>query len=607
MIFSFFWFFIGITLILSGCGNTSVIKDKDGITLSVYGGNGVVMDDFIMKFTESNPDIHISYEPYLGTAEEEVDEFIRKKTHKDLPDIIICTSAIMNSGRPIDVKDNFVDLSGYPFVSAYTLPVLEAVQKEGNIYFLPSPTFLRGIAYNKTMFKEYGWEVPKSFDEFIELCKTIESQGIRSMQWPFYASAARYNSLLYLAAADFLTLPAGGKWSESFKVGKADMTGVWEPIMDSYQRLIDAGIYKEEDLEVRGGQRSDMMATRGCAMEEENTMVQKYMNGRNSKDEYGMMPFFGTKENSDWVVSEISYILGINKELEEIGQNKRLEAAERFLEFYSSDEGQKCLIYSSTGLISNVKGIKVPEDEFFDDIRETVNKNHIMNIPRYTTVTETISEQVALLLQGKTTHKEFLAACDKANKEGAKTTIEEGKFLGTSSKDFTREETAEMVMEALRDISDANIALQMERTSQNGLDGNNIRGCIYEGDITEKDIQLIMPYNISETEDRYMVGEIKGVDLEKYIREGAAMTPPTTYFAAGMKLEYEKREDGNIELVSMKDKKGKNLDLEKTYKIAYVRAVSENGSFEAAISNKQMKGKTLQQVVCDYIIQKNQL
>ena len=39
-----------------------------------------------------------------------------------------------------------------------------------------------GILYNKDMFEEYGWEIPTTWDELIDLCEEIKAEGIL----PFY-------------------------------------------------------------------------------------------------------------------------------------------------------------------------------------------------------------------------------------------------------------------------------------------------------------------------------------------------------------------------------------------------------------------------------------
>ena len=63
--------------------------------------------------------------------------------------------------------------------------MLNNISRDGTLFYLPGPSQVRGILYNKTLFQENGWEVPGNYEEFTELCKTIEASGIRSIQLGF--------------------------------------------------------------------------------------------------------------------------------------------------------------------------------------------------------------------------------------------------------------------------------------------------------------------------------------------------------------------------------------------------------------------------------------
>lgn len=58
---------------------------------------------------------------------------------------------------------------------------LEFIPVDG-VYALPYVANAAGILYNKDMFEEHGWEIPTTWDEFIELCETIQDTGI----YPLY-------------------------------------------------------------------------------------------------------------------------------------------------------------------------------------------------------------------------------------------------------------------------------------------------------------------------------------------------------------------------------------------------------------------------------------
>ena len=55
-----------------------------------------------------------------------------------------------------------------------------------------------GILYNKDMFAEHGWEVPTTWEEFNQLCQTIQSEGVTPLYFGFkdtWTCLAPWNAL----------------------------------------------------------------------------------------------------------------------------------------------------------------------------------------------------------------------------------------------------------------------------------------------------------------------------------------------------------------------------------------------------------------------------
>jgi raffinose/stachyose/melibiose transport system substrate-binding protein len=74
---------------------------------------------------------------------------------------------------------------------------LELIPKEGT-YAVPYVANCAGILYNKEMFEEHGWEIPTTWEEFIDLCETIQSEGITPLYLGFkdtWTCMAPWNAL----------------------------------------------------------------------------------------------------------------------------------------------------------------------------------------------------------------------------------------------------------------------------------------------------------------------------------------------------------------------------------------------------------------------------
>lgn len=61
----------------------------------------------------------------------------------------------------------------------------------GNVYFIPDKYYAWVLWYNAGLFEEHGWEVPETWDEFLELCAEIKELGIAPLtttgRYTYYA------------------------------------------------------------------------------------------------------------------------------------------------------------------------------------------------------------------------------------------------------------------------------------------------------------------------------------------------------------------------------------------------------------------------------------
>ena len=56
--------------------------------------------------------------------------------------------------------------------------VADAFTFDGKIYAAPWSVLYNTVLYNKTVFEEYGLEEPQTFDEFLDVCETLKSNGV---------------------------------------------------------------------------------------------------------------------------------------------------------------------------------------------------------------------------------------------------------------------------------------------------------------------------------------------------------------------------------------------------------------------------------------------
>ncbi len=124
--------------------------------------------------------------------------------------------------------------------------MLNDISRDGKLYYLPGPSQVRGIIYNKTLFEEKGWEVPKDFEGFISLCKTIEDSGMRSLQLGLGNGEVLDTAFIGYGLSDCLSKPQDAQWLADYNNGENSFGDHFGPALDTFQRLIDEGILKKE-------------------------------------------------------------------------------------------------------------------------------------------------------------------------------------------------------------------------------------------------------------------------------------------------------------------------------------------------------------------------
>ena len=193
-------------MLLSGCGKSDDAKGKTVIELVQYKPEAVdVFEQLEEEFNATHDDIQLKIESPNDAMTILKTRFIRE----DYPDILGIGGDI-NYSYFVD-SDILADISDYEGLNtikpAYVdiLEGLEFVPTEGT-YGVPYVANAAGILYNRDMFKEHGWKIPETWEEFIALCDQIQSEGIQPLFFGFketWTCLAPWNALAVdLAPAD---------------------------------------------------------------------------------------------------------------------------------------------------------------------------------------------------------------------------------------------------------------------------------------------------------------------------------------------------------------------------------------------------------------------
>ena len=123
--------------------------------------------------------MEVEYEPG-GEGDDMNNKLKTYSASGDLPDVWYSTAdsagAIMKAGNMLDLSDY---VTGDKFLDKYNVP--DALKhSDGSIYCLTSGAdtyFTPRVFYSKEIFKKYSLEEPGTYEELLEVCKTLKDNG----------------------------------------------------------------------------------------------------------------------------------------------------------------------------------------------------------------------------------------------------------------------------------------------------------------------------------------------------------------------------------------------------------------------------------------------
>lgn len=545
---------------------TQKVISPGKIPLTVLVKNAFAINTFEAAAEEKFPQLDLiqvgNYTSDMG-----IDEYAARLEHGDLTDLVMTW--------PLDVgeaywEDALMDLSALPFTSKYATSMLNNIARDGKLYYLPGPSQVRAILYNKTLFQEKGWEVPTDFEGFLALCKEIEADGIRSLQLGLGNAEVLDTAFVGYGYQQSFASPENNQLLVDYNNGKGSFADNFMPALETFQRLIDEGVLKKEDLNVYYQDRERMLFTRQCAMVEDSVLLTRMGSAlTGSTDEIALMPFFNPGTDADWArLYPVCYI-GVNKELSQAQNKEKLGLTMELLEYISTPEGQLALGGDTGAMFSSLNGTSPPDIPEIKDLLPALSEGRYAIFPTLKNAQDALRQGLAGMVAGTQTAADVVKLVDQQNLSPVQ--VAPPTVLGQASSDFTLTETGNFITDAMRAQSGCEIALFLD----NGMDGRNsgkgVSGKLYGGDVTTTDIKRILP-DLKHNEKGVlwkvtMTGENLRNALE-YSLEVDNDLGGWFYYFSGLKMTYAPAGEPGSRIKAITDGEGKELDPQRLYTVA---------------------------------------
>ena len=515
------------------------------------------MSDFIDVVHEKYPEINLEAVPYSGAN---YSGYVKAQLKAgDLPDIY-CTTTYA-PGRE-DLSEKLMDLSGYGFTDNYQEARLRDVTVDGAIYLLPSYYTCIGITYNKTLLEKNGWDLPKSFQELEELAPKAEAAGcqlaIDQAGLPGYG----FQYMCNILDTGYLNTIDGRQWQNDFLKGKTTLAGNAE-MKESFE-LLD----KWRDLGMLNG--TD-------AGENDAAIKKKYLEGNTlfllgsgnifsedeTDDEFGLMPYLSEDGSSNAYILNVSRYIGLNKNLEEEGNEQKLEDALHVMEVLSTVEGMQALNkdYANTSLLP-LKDYTVNPNGFYADAEEDLNNGYTAPFiyDGWDNMVVPVGETMQSYISGEISLDDVMTEFDEDQKL---LTDNASETYTTVTETLDMDECARLVGICFARASGADLSLiSKNKWYKDGGDLNmeGVSGALYAIPVTDIEITSILPTGWKETIKTVTltgkrVKELaeQGYDRGGFVypyelvtKEGFEIEDDTTYTVAICGVSDAVAEEGNL-------------------------------------------------------------
>jgi hypothetical protein len=292
-----------------------------------------------------------------------------------------------------------------------------------------------------------------------------------------------------------------------------------------------------------------------------------------------MMPFWTSdKPDSDYLYMIPAYYMAINKSTADESDKKKQILLDIF-NYLSSVEAQEILLDGGFQ-VSNVSGVHIVENEFSENIIDTINGGRIINTFTFANGdTELLVENQMFntlgdLLTGNMSTKEWLTKADNVRDEYFSDTKNTEEVYGQCEETLTRLESAYTMADIYRELMNADVGIVAAgryRTSTNGY--------FYKGDITHSSLLCVTPQKetTSDTDnemaDKICATTITGQQILDILNSDFSLSESDSescyYVASGLQVTFNPWADAGSRVLSCKLADGSDIDTEASYKVAF--------------------------------------
>lgn len=236
---------------MAGCssgGSGEEVSNEEGEQITLEFLDGTTEEQYqawetemIEAFEEENPNIKIEVQKVSADSFNQA--VMTRFASGDAPDILTFTENDITDMVP---SGYIMDLSDSANIENYDEGMLDSLSLDGKVYALPIANDFMCVTYSKDVFEAAGiTEVPKTWDEFMDVCATLQENGVTPLvagfadQW----TVNGVGQTVYCAAVLGSDGPALADM-----VDRTNTFAGTEQWQDAFQKISEMYPYMNEDL-----------------------------------------------------------------------------------------------------------------------------------------------------------------------------------------------------------------------------------------------------------------------------------------------------------------------------------------------------------------------
>ena len=475
---------------------------------------------FIDLVHEKYPEINIEVVPYRGGN---MSAYCKQQLETGImPDIYSTTQAWDG-----DLQAQYlIDLGQYSVSEQYNTARLLEYTVDGGVYLLPFDFSITGFLCNKSLFERYNIEIPTSFEQLCnETIPLLKENGIKVADCLLDLPGSAFQFFFNVNASEFMNTTDGRKWREEFSDVDSDTYASDNEdlieCLEYFQEWIDSGMLKYDEVSY------DYSATT-AEFYEGNTAflvgtVKRFtQNEDGTGDEYILLPWLSKEGDTNTYITSPSRFYGLNKNLEEEGNEQKLEDALHVLEVLSTNEGYLAINGETSTNMCSINDFKLSEDSVYKEALEEVAKGNSMNLvyTGWDSYLVPFGEVLLSWIKGEGTGEEALKALDDTKKTVKKQGVT---YYATVTEELDTIEASKLCGQIFMEATGADASLITYNVYSKDVhalmeNSRGVNGHILPGKLTEEYITIFLPTGWYGTLNTI---ELKGSEILSMANDGA--------------------------------------------------------------------------------------